>query len=734
MSEFLHTLPPSQKFALGGLAATLLGRRAPDWTSAFTSRFLHQLLVDILRLSADQFEALAPLTHANSSAADPAGFVALLPAASRRRLVGALVASLATAVGCSRDASLLGYDARARQLLCDVAAALDVPAAELAAEERAVAIEMKTIQQHLLGAAGGGVSDGHAAAWRRGVAIASVSVVSGAVIGVTGGLAAPAVIGGIAALGGGISSLGGAAAFLGASVTGVASLLSGVGGIAIVTTIFGAAGAELGAKKMHTRLKDVSEFHFSQPDPAALREEVLALTGNQVNPALVVSVCVSGWLANPPDWHDRHWFGKAAAKEKVQPPPETFFSRTTEAIKRWSPFNAAWGAWGAAPPASQTDATPPTASTPPAAAEDGLEERVKLLVESGFRETDVRRVVARWRQEGVDPSVEQITDELIANRVEVRPDEEMTRAFTSSPHHKPPRPSAASSSSGWSAEHITPWVSWPLKSEEEQDGCGVLDCLPHIEHHVLEWESKELRDVGEGLSNFAAAEAVGYLKGQIIKQTFFSALASSYALPALLMKVHDIIDHPWAVAYGRSQSAAKLLADILISRAHGARPVVLLGFGLGANLLFECLQLMARQLAEGNEAAAGVVQHVVLMGTPCSAEPTLWRQMKRVVAGRIINCYRSNDLVLSLIHRASNLEYHVAGLGPVDSASVENVDVSNIVPAHHKYKFHIKEVLKLVQLEGTEREGSLSLEKDTQKVVDSMMDAVEALNESSRVE
>lgn len=73
---------------------------------------------------------------------------------------------------------------------------------------------------------------------------------SGAVIGFTGGLAAPAVMGGIAAVGGGISGFGGAAAFIGASVTGAATMLSGAGGVAVISAVFGATGAGLAARKM----------------------------------------------------------------------------------------------------------------------------------------------------------------------------------------------------------------------------------------------------------------------------------------------------------------------------------------------------------------------------------------------------------------------------------------------------------------------------------------------------
>ena len=49
---------------------------------------------------------------------------------------------------------------------------------------------------------------------------------------------------------------------------------------------------------------------------------------------------------------------------------------------------------------------------------------------------------------------------------------------------------------------------------------------------------------------------------------------------------------------------------------------------------------MAR-LDGGDEAAAGIVQHAVLMGLPASADAAKWCRLKRVVAGRLINVTRA---------------------------------------------------------------------------------------------
>ena len=70
-----------------------------------------------------------------------------------------------------------------------------------------------------------------------------------------------------------------------------------------------------------------------------------------------------------------------------------------------------------------------------------------------------------------------------------------------------------------------------------------------------------------------------------------------------------------------------------------------------------------------------------------------------VCAGRVVNAYRPNDLVLSIVHRAANLELGVAGLAEVQSEGIENFDVSGVVAAHHRYRHHTADVLSLIGLE-----------------------------------
>lgn len=62
----------------------------------------------------------------------------------------------------------------------------------------------------------------------------------------------------------------------------------------------------------------------------------------------------------------------------------------------------------------------------------------------------------------------------------------------------------------------------------------------------------------------------------------------------------QMIDHAWAVALNRAQKAGILLAHILMSGAHGDRPVTLVGYSMGARLIFHCLLELCRYSAKGD--------------------------------------------------------------------------------------------------------------------------------------
>lgn len=179
---------------------------------------------------------------------------------------------------------------------------------------------------------------------------------------------------------------------------------------------------------------------------------------------------------------------------------------------------------------------------------------------------------------------------------------------------------------------------------------------------------------------------------QVLGSTILVALMASLQLPIVLTKLSYLIDNPWTVSLGRADSAGLILADSLMDRNLGNRPITLLGFSLGAKLIFSCLKELA------NKGAYGLVQNVYLFGSPIVAKKDEYLKARGVVSGRFVNGYASNDWILGYLFRAtSGGIMRVAGLAPVeDIPGLENVDVTDLVNGHMAYRAAMPRLLREV--------------------------------------
>lgn len=121
------------------------------------------------------------------------------------------------------------------------------------------------------------------------------------------------------------------------------------------------------------------------------------------------------------------------------------------------------------------------------------------------------------------------------------------------------------------------------------------------------------------------------------------ALMASLQLPIVLTKLAYLIDNPWTVSLDRATSAGLILADSLVDRNLGVRPVTLVGFSLGSRVIFSCLKELA------SKGAFGLVQNVYLFGSPVVAKKDEYLRIRTVVSGRFVNGYAKNDWILGKI-------------------------------------------------------------------------------------
>lgn len=135
--------------ALAGLIALVMGRRAQFWSPEFCKALLQSLMCRILHFPPEQYEAMAPLCEPPPPGRDlpPAQpFLDLLPPDGevREALVQELLVALVMASCTEHSPLMVGYDARTRQLLVDLAGCLGVPWSHLAEHETQIAMAMRS--------------------------------------------------------------------------------------------------------------------------------------------------------------------------------------------------------------------------------------------------------------------------------------------------------------------------------------------------------------------------------------------------------------------------------------------------------------------------------------------------------------------------------------------------------------------------------------------------------------
>ncbi|KAF1942635.1 DUF726-domain-containing protein [Clathrospora elynae] len=204
------------------------------------------------------------------------------------------------------------------------------------------------------------------------------------------------------------------------------------------------------------------------------------------------------------------------------------------------------------------------------------------------------------------------------------------------------------------------------------------------------WEPEMLRSMGDTI-NILATEALTQGLQQVLGSTILTTLMSAMMLPMALTKLSYLIDNPWIVSQARADMAGLILADSLIDRNLGTRPVTLVGFSLGSRVIFSCLKELA------NRGAFGLVQNVYMFGTPAVAKYDEYVKARATVPGRFVNGYATNDWILGYLFRAtSGGVMRVAGLAPVQVPTIENVNVTELVPGHMAYRAAMPKLLREV--------------------------------------
>lgn len=226
------------------------------------------------------------------------------------------------------------------------------------------------------------------------------------------------------------------------------------------------------------------------------------------------------------------------------------------------------------------------------------------------------------------------------------------------------------------------------------------------EEYVLQWETMLLTELNDTFYDLLYNELRSHIVGQI-KDVILSYAASALmplkkalSLPKMVLSKIEELDGAWVRAMERARQAGHLLARTLYTMKNGGsgsgggstttttatntpssttahRPVTLIGYGMGARLIFHCLEHLydisrqhhrgttANNAMEIGEDVKGIVENAILLGAPVSTSKLGWWKARMVVSDRLVNGYARFDWMLALMYRVKSYELGVAGLYPV---------------------------------------------------------------------
>lgn len=253
---------------------------------------------------------------------------------------------------------------------------------------------------------------------------------------------------------------------------------------------------------------------------------------------------------------------------------------------------------------------------------------------------------------------------------------------------------------------VTIGINGWLKSKE--DACKPWRVLGQdSEVFALRYEVDALLELGNSLQTMVSSYAWSFVKIEILKHTVLATLWSAL-WPMYLLHMATAIDNPFNKARNRSEKAGEVLADALINKAQGERPVTLIGYSLGSRVIYSCLKSLAER------KAFGLVESVVLIGSPVPSNSNHWRIMRSVVSGKVVNVYSENDYILAFLYRATTIQLGVAGLQAIkDVDGVENINLTKEVSGHLRYPDLIGQILKRLGFDGIKVQDA-HIEEETQ--------------------
>lgn len=233
-------------------------------------------------------------------------------------------------------------------------------------------------------------------------------------------------------------------------------------------------------------------------------------------------------------------------------------------------------------------------------------------------------------------------------------------------------------------DYKDPWVLPFSKSVDRRDV------------YALKVETQTLLSTGKDLEHFARDTLLQNGATEIIRHTVLASVCTALLLPASIYKAAVMaLDNEYQIARDICENAGILLADMIEQEAHGARPLTLIGSGMGSITIFRAILELSRR---GGDKTKFMIDQVILICSPLSPTSVEWKTVRRMVSRRLVNVYSKNDWVLTIMARlhsllSTKMTVQVAGLMDLGLPHVTSVDVSDLVHGHFELNSKIPQIL-----------------------------------------
>lgn len=219
----------------------------------------------------------------------------------------------------------------------------------------------------------------------------------------------------------------------------------------------------------------------------------------------------------------------------------------------------------------------------------------------------------------------------------------------------------------------------------------ITKIYPENTIYVVRWESKRLLDIGK-LCDFEIKKGVGFRAVKTLALRASKKAATKLSPLSAAFTAVNIATNPWSVARIKALQTGALLADII---ARTEKKHILVGHSLGARVIYSCLAALKtkeQQYIQDVHLLGGAVNNSISENDEI---PTNWFNIHKAVSGNIFNYFSQNDDVLKYMYPVGEFfQGEAIGRNKIDSSFIKNIDVSNRISGHSKYKECLAKVIQ----------------------------------------